>query len=110
MTRWYLILMLVAAIAIGGCTKEAEARGYDGDICDSSFGQIINKCVVHPDNPEQEPNRELFDYGTYVHLILWESEDRNLEIGNWNTWEIGRGEITSLVGVKFYLNRVTYQK
>ena len=102
--------MLVAAMAIGGCAKEAEARGYDGDICDTALGQIMNKCVEHPGNPEQEPSREVFDYGAYVHLILWEGMDGNVEIGNWNTWEINRGEITSLVGVKFYLNRATYQK
>jgi hypothetical protein len=110
MKKYFLIALLCAMVALVGCAKEAEARGYDGDVCDSYLGQILNKCVDHPANPEVEPNREQFDYGLYVHLILWEAEDGNWEIGNWNTWEVNRGEVTSLLGVKIYLNRLAYQK
>jgi hypothetical protein len=100
------LIVLAALFLLAGCSQEAEASGFD---CDGWGAHILNKCVEHPDIPEQEPNREEFDWGAYLHLILWESDDNNIEIGNWNTWEINRGEVTSLLGVKIYLNRLSYQ-
>ena len=112
MKRIFMIMCLIAAVALIGCSNEVEARGYQGNPCDTALGSILNECLVveHPDNPEVEPNREEFDYGAYLHLILWESKGRNIEIGNWNTYEVQREEITSLIGAKIYLNRLFYQK
>jgi len=107
MKKYFLIALLVAVIGIAGCAKEAEATNWD---CDGFMGQILNACVEHPDNPEVEPNREVFDTGLYLHNILWESDDGNFVIGNWNTWEIKRNELTALVGATIYWNRLTYQK
>lgn len=106
MKKFLLIGLLVAALGVFGCAKEAEASG-DWNPCESRMAGIFNECVEHP---EREPNREVFDMGTYLHLILWEADGGNWEIGNWNTWEIQRGEVTSLVGVKIYLNRFFWQK
>ena len=106
-----LFIMLVLAM-VAGCSKAAEASGWRGEPCESWMASILNECheVTHPEPPEQEPNREFFDYGAYAHLILWEAEGGNWEIGSWNTYEVGRNEITSLVGAKIYLNRLLWQK
>jgi hypothetical protein len=100
------LFILAALILLVGVGKAEAAGTFD---CDGYLGKVLNKCVEHPANPEQEPNREQFDYGLYLHLILWQDENNRWEVGNWNTWEINRGELTSLVGVKVYLNRLTYQ-
>ena len=99
------VFILVALMLLVGA-GEVEASGFDLT-CDGPLAGVLNKCV---NQEEIEPNREEFDYGAYLHLILWEGFDGNVEVGSWNTWEINRGEVTSLLGVKVYLNRLTYQK
>jgi len=108
MKKFLLLGLMIVALTVVGCAKEAEA--WSDNPCESFMSSILNDCVEHPANPEVEPNREFFDYGAYVHLILWEAEGGNWEIGNWNTYEVGRNELTSLVGAKIYLNRLFWQQ
>ena len=103
-----LFVLLIVGLVFVGCSK-AEARGgRDRDLCDTHFKSILNECVAHPTTDDDD--REAFDIGAYLHLILWEADDRNWEIGNWNTYEVQRNEFTTLFGIKIYLNRLTYQK
>ena len=99
-----LISLVVCLCVIGlvGCNKEAEARGYKGDVCDGPLGSIFNKCI----DTSYEENKEDWDYGAYLHLIIFEGKENNWEIGLLNTYEHQREEFTSLVGAKIYLNRL----
>jgi len=47
-----------------------------------------------------EENYEQFDYGMYLDLVIYETKDKNIEIGIKNTWEVNRDEYTSLLGAK----------
>ena len=104
-----LLVVLFVALVISGCAKEADAKG-NFKPCDSFLKGILNEChvVEHPADPSIDENDHEFDYGAYLHIILLEG--KNWEIGNFNTWEVQREEITTLLGIKIYLNRLTYQK
>ena len=101
---WALTLVVAVICLVGGCAKEAEARRYR-DPCDTALASIMNTCA-----DQAEETREAFDYGAYLHLILYEDADLNWEIGLWNTYENERDEFTSLIGAKIYLNRLFWQK
>lgn len=107
MKRIQLIALLIAAVGIIGCQQQAEARDY----CRGSSKFLFRKsyCVDNSDI-DVDPNYESHDYGTYLHFILFESEDKNYEIGLWNTYEHQRMEFTTLLGAKIYLNRLFWQK
>ena len=64
---------------------------------------VINQADVYD-------NVDHFKTGAYLQAVLWESNDKNVEVGSFNTYLNETGELTSLVGVKIYLNRLTYQK
>jgi len=101
MKKLMILVLCLCVIGLVGCTKEAEARGYK-DVCDSPMAGIFNKCI----DTSYEENKEDWDYGAYLHLILFEAEEKNWEIGLWNTYEHQREEFTSLIGAKIYLNRL----
>jgi len=103
-----VVIALLAALLL--MVPAAYAGGFELDCEKKIHASLFNACVEHPGADVYEDNTESFDYGVYVHLILWESPNGNFTIGNWNTWEIQRGEITSLLGATIYLNRLTYQK
>jgi len=70
MRKWLLIALLVLAVGIVGCAKEAEAKcGPKKDVCDTPLGSILNKCVKHP-----SPDKELMPIGVGLDLILLESD------------------------------------
>ena len=104
MKKLIIALLLVGMVGIMGCAKEAEARRYR-DACDTPLASIMNTCA-----DQAEETREAFDYGAYLHLILYEDADLNWEIGLWNTYENERDEFTFLIGAKIYLNRLFWQK
>jgi len=49
---------------------------------------------------ENDSNYEQFDYGLYLDLTFYQTEDKNIEIGIKNSWEVDRDEFTSLLGAK----------
>ena len=102
MKKLIIALLLVGMVGFVGCAKEAEARRYR-DPCDTPLASIMNTCQ------DVDPNDEAFDYGFYLHMILYEDAN-DFEVGIWNTYEHDRGEFTSLLGVKIYLNRLFWQK
>jgi hypothetical protein len=104
MKKVLLILLLVGMIGFAGCAKEAEARGRYRDPCDTPLASIMNTCQ------DVDPDHEEFDYGAYLHLILYESDAKDWEIGLFNTYEVERDEYTALIGAKIYLNRLFWQK
>ena len=72
MKKFLLICLLIAAVGIVGCAKEAEAKGGPKkDICDTPFGSIYNEChiVTHPTS-----DKELMPIGVGLDLILLESD------------------------------------
>lgn len=99
MKKALLILALVLAVGIAGCTQEAEARRPRGG-CDGLRGELLNRCV------DTDPDWEAFDYGAYLHLIIVGDEERNWEVGILNTYEHEREEFTSLVGATLRLNSI----
>jgi len=73
MKKLLLISLLILAVGIVGCAKEAEARGYKGDICDSPLGSILNKCVGHP-----TADKELMPIGVGLDLVMYESDVKDI--------------------------------
>lgn len=107
MKKALFLLLIVGLIAVLGCDTPAEARDY----CRGPSKSLFRKsyCVDNSDI-DVDPNYESHDYGAYLHLILFESDDKNIEIGVWNTYEHERMEFTSLIGAKIYLNRLFAEK
>ena len=92
-----IILVLIACVAIAGCTKAAEARG--GDPCESFLGSILNECVeTHVKTAE---NYEKYDYGAFLDVLYGLNE--NVDVGIKTTYEHKRNEYTGLIGavIKF---------
>ena len=95
---WLLLLLLLVT--------QCAYAGASIPECDIRKGSALNNACINKEDDDKVP----YDYGTYLHFILWESKDNNISVGNWNTWEVQRGEITSLIDATIYLNRETYQK
>ena len=104
--KWSILAVLLMAFLL--VPASAEARG-NRNPCDTSLKYILNECVEHPTPKVDDDNKEPFDYGAYLHFILWEGKNGNWELGNLNTYEHLSGEFKSFVGLKLYLNRL-YQK
>lgn len=75
--------------------------------CHGHFCDIVNDCVDHP---VQMNDHERFDYGLYLDLILYQSEDDSFEIGMKNTYEHERAEFTSLLGAKINVYNIFFKK
>lgn len=99
MKKVLLVLCLVAAIGIVGCSQEAEARGFDGDPCESFLGSILNQCVDTHEKTEE--NYEKYDYGFFLDILYDLNE--NVDVGVKTTYELKRNEYTGLIGavIKF---------
>ena len=72
MKRAFIIIALVAVLAIAGCAKEAEASG-GGDPCDGFLAGILNQCVEHPSE-----DKEVMPIGVGLDLILYESDVKDI--------------------------------
>jgi len=80
MRKWLFVLLLVGAVAIAGCAKEAEARG-GGDPCDSFLGAVLNECSPHTvdtDTWRRERKAEL-EAGVGADVVLWENETEKVK-------------------------------
>ena len=78
MRKWLIVLLLVGTVFVMGCAKEAEARGYKGDICDSPLGSILNECVQHPKVNHPSEDKALMPIGVGIDLILYESDVKDI--------------------------------
>jgi len=102
-----LLFILVAVALIAGCTQPAAAETVTTQYFDKDTNLWFDKSetrkldvTVHDPVVVDDDDREAFDYGTFLDLVLYETKDKKIQIVNKNTWEVNRKEITSLVGAK----------
>ena len=107
MKKTLLVLLLVGIIGFIGCSKVKEVEAREFDPCETKLAGIFNECHEVNTTPN---TREEFDYGVYLHMILFESKDDTFSLGLWNTWETQREEFTTLIGGTIYFNRMFWQK
>lgn len=80
MKKLLLISLLILAVGIVGCAKEAEAKSYK-DPCDGPLGAILNSCSPHTidtdTNTQNKPKGST--YGAGADIVLWENETGKLD-------------------------------
>lgn len=97
MKRFILSIALLAFLAVPAFAETVTIQHKD-------HGN--DKPLTATVHDKTEDLHESFDYGAYLDLVLWESKDGNFTIGNKNTWEVNRKEITSLVGATIKVNSI----
>ena len=103
MKKVLLIAALVSMMFVAPVFAETVTTQY----FDKDTNLIWNKSevrnldvTVHDPVVVDDDDREAFDYGTFLDLVLYETKDKKVQLINKNTWEVNRNEITSLVGAK----------
>ena len=80
MRKCLFILVLILAVGIVGCAKEAEARG---DPCDSFLSSVLNECSPYNHEPTVDTNTQNKNpgslYGVGADIVLWENETGKLD-------------------------------
>jgi len=101
------ILIAVAILLMLPMSADAKSQKKHNGNKDTVVNVTVNNNTEEVTNitevtqvSEAEDRYEQFDYGTYLDLVLYQTADKNVEIGIKNSWEVQRNEITSLLGAK----------
>jgi len=78
MRKWLIISLLVLAVGIAGCAKEAEAKGSK-DPCDGFLGPILNACSPHTVDTNTQNKLAGSTYGVGADIVLWENDTGRLD-------------------------------